>query len=246
MSTRWSIRRPAWYSGAGDQHVGQLEVAVAHARMVDGLERLQHLVHDLQQRGLRRQRRDGQPLRQVQPGHVLHRDECAAVGLVDLVDVDDARVVDARDRLRLLAQASREFARGARVGRQVQVQRLDRHHPLQRRVERLVDDAAHAFADDPGDPVFADFLRRVHHDRHFALSTFIRTRGPRRQRLDGDPGARRRVGKLPEASLHRRLARVARARQSSVITRKGIRRRRLGSIHSLTRSVHVAVRHVIC
>jgi len=144
---------------------------VAHAREVRALQRIEQLVHHLQQGGLRRQRRDGQPLRQVQSGDVFHRDEGAAVGLVDLMDVDDTRVVHAGDGLRLLAEAARERARRARIHRQVQVQRLHRDHALKRRVERLVDDAAHAFADDSGDPVFAYLFRRVHHDRHFDLST---------------------------------------------------------------------------
>jgi len=218
---------------------------MAHAGVVGALEGVEELIHHLQQRGLRRQRRDRQPLRQVEAGDVLHRDVGAAVGLVDLVDADDAGMVDARDRLRLLGQACRERARGARVGGDVQVQRLDRHHALQRGIERLEDGAAHAFADHPGDPVLANLFWRVRHDRHFAHSTGQRLQA----RLIEEERPR---GVVFLSEICRRSSsiggtpRVARVGVLYAETLRGPGREAVGSIHSLMGSVHVAPRHVIC
>jgi hypothetical protein len=87
--------------------------------------------------------------------HVLHDYEKRALVLVEVVDADDARVVEGRDRLGLALEAQAE----ARVLAEGLGQHLDRHWHPEARMGALVDDAhgaaaqlgLHAEAAEPGD-----------------------------------------------------------------------------------------------
>ena len=83
----------------------------------------------------------------------LHHDPVAVVGLDDVVDVDDRRVVEARRHPRLAAEA--QLAGGVGGVRQ---QPLDGQRPLQGLVERAVDRAHAARAQALFDQVVADAI----------------------------------------------------------------------------------------
>jgi hypothetical protein len=81
-----------------------LEVPVDHALPVSVLESLAHLPHDPQHL-LRRYPASPQPTPQVVPVHELHDEERSAVFPAELVDRDDAGMIEARQRPGLTAEA---------------------------------------------------------------------------------------------------------------------------------------------
>ena len=137
---------------ARDAEVGDLHQAVVHHHDV---RRLDVTVHDVAvvrvgeavgdlggdvQRQLDRQRlARGQDRAQLLAFQELHGHVGHALGLADVVDGDDVRMVQPPGRARLLVEA--RFVLGHLVLGQGEVDGLDRHDAVEHRVARLVDDA---------------------------------------------------------------------------------------------------------
>ncbi len=139
-------------AGGGDHHVRRLQVAVHDVVRVRLGQAVGNLAREL----------DGaQRARQAVAQHAierlaldqLHDDPVAFVGLDDVVDVDDGRVVEARRHPRLAAEA--QLAGG--VGG-VWQQPLDGQRPLQGLIEGAVDRAHAARAEALFDQVVADAI----------------------------------------------------------------------------------------
>jgi len=124
-----------------DDDVARLEVAMDDAAGVGVRDPLRGLPEDVDQR-LERERAAADELAQVGPLHVLHAEERDAVDLPAVVDRDDVRVLELRDRLGLAGE----------VRRDPDAQDLDRHRPLELGVEGLVDGP---------DPAPADLLEEL-------------------------------------------------------------------------------------
>ena len=86
-----------------EQDVLRLDVAVDDALLVRILERLADRRHD-DQRLLRRQLPGLQQLPQAHPIHELHQQVIEAVGLAEVIDGDNVRMVEAGQRLRLAGE----------------------------------------------------------------------------------------------------------------------------------------------
>ena len=101
---------------------------------------------------------------EVAPVDVAHRDEQAPVGLARLVDRDDVRVVEARREPRLPEEPLAELL----VVGEARAQQLQGDGALEPRIERAVDLAHAATADEPLDRVAGDELTRRNppSDRH--------------------------------------------------------------------------------
>ena len=125
----------------GDEDVAGLEIAVDDAHVVRRLQRRADRLEDLQHLGGREAAALVQDRPQVDPLEQLHHVERPAVGeLAELEDVDDARVLDHVDGLRLLHEARDHLRRG----RQLPAQHLHRGLPSEDPVLRLVDRPAAA------------------------------------------------------------------------------------------------------
>jgi thiamine-monophosphate kinase len=85
----------------------------------------------------------------------LHRDEDLVLERADVVDDDDVRVRQARDRLRLAQRPLPPFEQRD-AGARLDPQQLDRHLAIQLRIVRGVDLAHAAAADQPEDDVAAN------------------------------------------------------------------------------------------
>jgi len=96
----------------------------------------------------------GQHLRQRLAFEQLHDDERATLMLVHFVDGADARVIERRRRARLAHEAVHRH----RCRRRVDVQELQRDHPRERQVVRLVHDAHATGANELGDAIVMDGL----------------------------------------------------------------------------------------
>ena len=90
-----------------------LEIAVNDAEVVRGLQRVRDLATDLHRDGGRESTDPREPLRQGLPDEQLHDDERGAIGrrvgardLAALVNGDDARMYELRQRSRLLQEAA--------------------------------------------------------------------------------------------------------------------------------------------
>ena len=138
---------------AGDEDVGGLEVAVDDPLRVRRLERVRDLDAELEQLA-DLERPPADPLGQRLALEQLHRDEVAALVLVDRVHRADAGVVERRGGLRLPLEA---LERGG-VLRQLCRQELERDVPAELRVFRLVHDTHAAAAQLRRDPVVRDDL----------------------------------------------------------------------------------------
>ena len=132
-----------------------------HAAFVCDVERQQQL------------RDDGDDVRQVETGlavevraeprplDIFHRDEGDVFVLAILVDADDVGVVEAARGARLVLEPTYEL--GGQIGvDEVHADRLDRDGALDVRVERFVDDAHCALAEDTLDFVLAEFFGFAH------------------------------------------------------------------------------------
>ena len=86
---------------------------------------------------------------------VLHRDERDVGVFAILVDADDVRVMEPAGGLGFVAEARHEELAVVGFG-QVDANRLERHLPLDDRVERVVDGAHRALAERPADLVLAE------------------------------------------------------------------------------------------
>jgi hypothetical protein len=161
------IIEPAWVSvddsmraanldlGAhGHQEVARLDVAVDHAARVRVVEALQQVAHPGQyarQRG----RAPGQHQRVERRAlDELHHDIRRLGIFAVVVDGDDIRMGQAAGRLRLVLEAADQVGLLARA-EHLLADRLERHDAFDPWIERLVDDAHCALAQDAVDPVFA-------------------------------------------------------------------------------------------
>ncbi len=125
----------------GNHHVAGFQIAVHDTGRVRGRQGIRDL--DSVGEGLA----EGQrllPDRLVQRLSLdeLHRDEVAVAGLRDLVDRDDAGMVQRRGRLRFLQEAAALVVGAGAVGRQ----ELERRGAVQQHVAGLVDHAHAALA----------------------------------------------------------------------------------------------------
>ena len=135
-----------------EQDVGGLDVAVHEATAVRRVERAGDLGEE-RERAVGGERQLGA---QVVALDEAHRQIQLAVALARLVDRDHVRVVERGRELRLAQEAAAE----ALVAGELGSNQLQRHRALERDVERAVDDAHPAAADDRLDPVAAEHLAR--------------------------------------------------------------------------------------
>ena len=125
----------------GDEDVAGLQIAVDDAQVVRRLQRRAHRLENLQHLARRETAALGQDRPQVDALEQLHHVERAPVGqIVELEDVDDARVLDHVDGARFLHEARDHLRRR----RELPAQHLDRGAPAQDAVLRLVDGTAAA------------------------------------------------------------------------------------------------------
>ena len=148
----------------GQDDVGGLDIAMDHPARVRDVERQQELRHD---RHDVRQVEAGLPVQvsaQARAFDEFHRDVGDVLVLAVLVDADDVGMVDPPGGARLVLEAADEL-RGEIGIDEVHPHRLDRDRALDVRIERLVDDAHRALAEDALDFVLAEFLELAHRRR---------------------------------------------------------------------------------
>ncbi len=186
------VGRPALARG-GQQDVDRLQVAVDDAVLVGVVDGAGQGADQVGGRP-RRLRRAVQLAVEAAAVHVLQREVGAAFRLADLVNLDDAGVVQAGHRLRLGLEARPVHL----PGQAAREDHLERHRALQAELAGLVDDA-HA-----APPQFLQQLvaghvrprgrgggRRPGHDQRGAA---VRRAPGRRGHAVGGGGARRRAG----------------------------------------------------
>ena len=139
-----------------DEDVLRLDVAVDDALVVRVLQRVAHLAHDAE-RLLRLDLARAHHLPQVRAVDVLHHEVVQAACDARVVDVDDRRVVEARQR----APLAREALREGRVARRIGWQHLDRHRALQPLLHGLVDRAHPAAPDELDELVLREERREL-------------------------------------------------------------------------------------
>ena len=142
---------------SAEEHVRRLDVAVDHALAMRIVERVEDLAHQSDRIGRLEPLAPLEVLPEVAPGHVLHRDERRAVVLVEVVDRDDVRMIEASGGLRLAAE-SREHDRRILALELVGADRLQRDDPLDHRIVGLVDHAHRSAAELAADLVLAELL----------------------------------------------------------------------------------------
>jgi hypothetical protein len=118
-----------------DQDVGRLEIPMQNAALVRILDRLGDGL------GITRgapgmERTVAQQLRQVPPGHVVHREERQAFVVTDFVDGHDVGMLETGRRLGLGAEALNRRRRGHREGHN----HLERDDPVQAPLPGLIHD----------------------------------------------------------------------------------------------------------
>jgi hypothetical protein len=124
------------------------------ARLVRVVERAQELAHEPHELLGLEALVVVEAVLEIASADELHDDEGDVAFLAEVVHLDDVRVVEPGDRLRLLAKAHRVFARDLLVEVALE-DGLDRDRAVQLRVERLVHEAHGAGADLPLQPVAA-------------------------------------------------------------------------------------------
>ena len=134
---------------AREEDVVALQIAVHDAEVVGARERGAHLLEDVD--GARERHRAARELvRERRADEVLHDEvELAVVGLADVVDVDDVRVVDAVGGARFAQHPRAQVRLAAQVG----ADQLDRDDAIDEHVTGAVDDAHAAFADPRLEPI---------------------------------------------------------------------------------------------
>jgi hypothetical protein len=138
------------------QHVRGLEIAVNQALAVSVVERLGQRDHQ-PDRLLDRERAVGKPPRQAAAGDELHHDVGLVVLDVDVEDIDDLRVREVSNHLRL---AQEPLAR-QRIACAAAEDDLDRDRPVELGVKRSVDGAHAALAEHLAELVLAECLRHA-------------------------------------------------------------------------------------
>jgi hypothetical protein len=142
-----------------DEQVLRLDVAMHDAVIVRALQRVAHRRHDAQ-RLLRREALGLQKLAQIHAIHELHEQVIKAACLSEVIHADDVRMIQRRERLRLLFKPRREL----RIVRPLRGEQFERHEAVQRLLPCLVNHAhaatAEAFEDFELREVRSEFLRR--------------------------------------------------------------------------------------
>ncbi len=143
---------------AGDEHVGGLDVAMDEPGAVGDVQRARHLLED-HDRGVRGEAAlaTDHPL-QVAARDIAHRHVQDPLHLAGVVDGDDVGVVEAGGQDRLVEEVLAEGGVGALLGGQ----ELERHVTLQTQLDRPVDGAHAAAADDGLDAITGGFEGRLH------------------------------------------------------------------------------------
>ena len=121
-------------AGAGDDDVGWFQIAMHDARGVRGCQRVADLDRIAESRA-RCQRALAHHLRQGAPGHVFHDDAAPPVGLDDVVNGRDVRVIQRRQRLRFALEPGKQISIVQIIG----AEHLDRDIPPETAVARAVD-----------------------------------------------------------------------------------------------------------
>ena len=155
-----------------EHHVGRLDVAVDDAGAVREIERVAQLAHDahhlLQLKSLVGVE-EGLEFLALDELHDEVRD---VAFLAEVVDLDNVRMVEPRDRPRFAHEAHRVIL--GRIFVEVALEDgLDRHPASEARILALVDDAHRALADRALDAVSAQrlqFRRQCGHVQNFAAS----------------------------------------------------------------------------
>ena len=127
-------------AGRAQHDVGRLEVAMENACRVRGGQRVGYL-HTVLQRVADTQPAVANHGGERRTGDVLHRHEVDALGLTDVVDSNDVRVIQRGRGSRLLDESFPALW----VDRAIRAEELDGDGPAEPRIERTVDDAHAAF-----------------------------------------------------------------------------------------------------
>src|SRR5437763_1162672 len=155
-----------------ENQVRRLDVAMDDAACVREVECLQELRCDRDQLAELEARLPVQIFAQSRPIDVFHRDERDFLVLAVFVDADDVGVMQAARGTGLVLETPHELHGEIRID-EILAHRLDCNSALDVRIERLVDDAHRALAEDALDFVLAEFLRFSHRDDHLPSSMFI-------------------------------------------------------------------------
>ena len=219
--------------GAADhEDVRRLDVAVHDTLAVRVGKRVGDAAHD--QRGLHRRRLPAflTQLAQVAALQQLHRDVGVVVADAGVEHRHDVRMAQAGSGARLVEEERVE--RGALLGRDLEIQRLDRDQPRQQRVVRGVNRAEPAFADAVLQRIAADVADRRHRVAGLADAAGFERCGRCARQADvgvapqrdvGHARRRRRVA-VGRRKARRRLARNAHARQLSRADRAQVQEKR--------------------
>jgi hypothetical protein len=135
-----------------DHHVGRLQIAVDDAEGVRGVERAQHLAHQLA--GVAHSHRAAafdHAIQRFPVAELHHHERLAGIGMPEIEHVDDVRVANATGRLGFRSETSPHL----RIARQIGAEHLDRDPPHHERVFGLPDLAGIALTEQPFEPVFA-------------------------------------------------------------------------------------------
>ena len=125
-----------------DHDVGRLEVPVKNAGGVCGCQRVRDL-NGVAERGADTQPAAANQMSERGARDVLHRDEVDAVGLPDLINRDDVRMIQGGSGSGLLNEALTSLS----IDRAIRLEQLDRDGPAEARIDGAVDDAHPAFAE---------------------------------------------------------------------------------------------------